>query len=202
MVAVVSLAVLLACAPATASVPAPAAQVPSAPAAPSARQVPQPLGAPVAAASAPEMVAPGGAARTGMASAERGLASFTGLWRSHSFMLTIDEHGAGDAAWRTYRWCSSAPPPCDDMRDDLITPGGRAAFVVQGAGERWADVNVVDSSDPASVPMGPARLALEGDGRLRLILESTAGAAGAVGTHAVAINLCRPGAARSTACGA
>ena len=200
MVAVVSLAVLLACAPPTASAPAPAAHMPSALAAPSTRHMPQPLGAfsaPVAAASAPEVVAPREAARTLMAPAEPALASFTGLWRSHSFMLTIDEHGVGNAAWRTYRWCSSAPPPCDDMRDDLITPGGRAAFVVQGAGERWADVDVVDSSDPALVPVGPARLALEGDGRLRLILESTAGAA-----HAVAINLCRPGAARSTACGA
>ena len=42
-------------------------------------------------------------------------------------------------------------------------------------------------------------LVLVEDGRLRLILESTAGSAGARG---LAINLCRPGAARSTACGA
>ena len=189
------LALLLACAPGTASTLRPAAQVSQAPEAP---QAPAPAVRAVAAPSAPETVAPAEAARTWTA-AEPALAAFAGRWQSHSFLLEIDAQGSGTAAWRTYRWCSGAPPPCDEMRDNLITPGGRATFVVHDAGEQWVDIGVVESSDPSSVPLGPARLVLVEDGRLRLIVEPTAGTVGARG---LAINLCRPGAARSTACGA
>ena len=200
--AAVSFALLLACVPGT--LPAPAAKAPQVPQPSQGAQASQLPVAPVPAveaARAPEVVASVETVRTGMASAEPALASFTGRWQSHSFMLDIDAQGTGAAAWRTYRWCSGAPPPCDDMRGNLITPGGRATFVVRDAGDRWADIDVAESSDPAAVPLGPARLALLEDGRLRLIVESIA-AAGGGGARGVAITLCRPGAARSTACGA
>ena len=194
------LALLLACVPRTASTLRPAAQVSQA-----LPQAPAPAVRVEAAPIAPETVTPAEAARTWTAPAEPALGSFAGRWQSHSFLLDIDAQGSGAATWRTYRWCSSAPPPCDDMRDNLITPGGRATFVVHDAGEQWVDIDVVESSDPASVPLGPARLALMEAGRLRLIVESAASTSGTVdtaGARGLAINLCRPGAVRSTACGA
>ena len=161
---------LLACAPGTASAPASAAHVPPVP--------PPPVAAPIAQTSQlPWTPDP----------------RFTGQWKSHSFTLAVDAGGTAAAAWRTYRWCSAAAPPCDDMIGSRITPGGSAALVLRHVEGSWAAADVQVTTDPSSVPLGAARLVLLPDGRLRLILEST---------YRPPVSLCRPAAARSTACGA
>lgn len=188
----VAFAALLACAPTTASAPVPAVSA-SLPAVP-----------PAAAPVAPETVAPpraavGAAASPSLLAATRPLplaadSRFIGLWQSHSFTLAVEPNGTGTAAWRTYRWCSSAAPPCDDLRASRITPGGRAALVLGNGGPTWVDAEVVETTDPASLPLGPARLVLRG-APLRLLVEPTA-------LSRLPIDLCRADAARSTVCGA
>jgi hypothetical protein len=56
--------------------------------------------------------------------------AFAGPWWHHGFGLTINDLGFGEATWRTYRWCSDFPPPCDRMDGNMIRSGGVAHLVL------------------------------------------------------------------------
>lgn len=56
--------------------------------------------------------------------------------------------------WRTFRWCGTAPPPCDQQANNLITDGGRAQGSMAPIGGDSAAGSVSASNDPAMVPKG------------------------------------------------
>jgi hypothetical protein len=71
-------------------------------------------------------------------------------WFAHSFAVTIHADGSGSALWRTYRWCSESPKPCDRMRGNEIISGGRATFTVHvPPGADYAVADVSSSTDPS-----------------------------------------------------
>src|SRR5439155_12253220 len=54
--------------------------------------------------------------------------AFTGTWYGHGRGVTIGQDGSGTASWRTYRWCTDSPPPCDYSMGNEIISGGQAEF--------------------------------------------------------------------------
>ncbi|MGI8684204.1 MAG: hypothetical protein ACR2MO_03765 [Acidimicrobiales bacterium] len=62
-----------------------------------------------------------------------GPAAFAGSWFRHGIGLDVSSTGAVDASYRTYRWCTEGPPPCDKIDDNgLITDGGHLVGDVAG----------------------------------------------------------------------
>ena len=166
-----------------------------------------PSGAPVSGAAAHVGVpAPINAPAYGLdgnvgASDTNSLDAFIGQWHAHSFVLRIEADGIASADWRTYRWCrAQATPeagqsvPCDSLHESRVQPGGHARLALGVSQADWASGQVQESTDPATLPLGPVRLQLAGH-RLRLFQ-------GSENLSRLVAELCGQGANSAGACGA
>ena len=94
-----------------------------------------------------------------LATGAAALAPFGGDWFFHGFALHIAGQ-AGTATFRTYRFCGpGVAPPCDSRDGDAIVDGGRATLGLDGVDASGAaHGTVVSSTDPSTLPVGPATL--------------------------------------------
>jgi hypothetical protein len=81
--------------------------------------------------------------------------NFAGAWHLHLFDLFIDASGSGIAQWRIYRPCATSPPPCDVDGPGGYVIGGFASFTLHATSDTEAAGEVLLTSDPEGVPMGP-----------------------------------------------
>jgi hypothetical protein len=76
---------------------------------------------------------------------------FAGSWTRHGFSLDVDASGAGTASWRTYRFCSDGPPPCDTFAGNTIVDGGQGSLAFSGVFGSSAVGGVAGSTDPSGL---------------------------------------------------
>jgi hypothetical protein len=87
-------------------------------------------------------------------------ARFAHHWQRHGLTVEIARDGSLTATWRTYRFCSEASPPCDEMQDDVITDGGRGTGVLRRVSGATATGEVTSTNDASTWPQGPLSITL------------------------------------------
>jgi hypothetical protein len=93
-------------------------------------------------------------------SASPSLSAFVGNWSRHDAVLVIRRTGDFAVQWRTYRWCSDSPPPCDTTTGDVINDGGHASGRVEPATDRIARGEIATTNNDEFLSKGPILLTL------------------------------------------
>src|SRR5919201_4154333 len=88
------------------------------------------------------------------------VSAFVGNWSRHDGVLVIQRTGDFAVRWRTYRWCSDSPPPCDSTTGDVINDGGHASGRLEPATDRIAKGEIAMTNDERLLPKGPILLTL------------------------------------------
>lgn len=85
---------------------------------------------------------------------------FTGEWNGHGRMLTVNTDGTATYSARTYQWChdTGVRPPCDAIRDGIITHGIEARLIFVRVDGRTAHGFIVWLGDPAKPGPEPVSL--------------------------------------------
>jgi len=95
------------------------------------------------------------------------VAQFAGTWYRHGVGARVAESGDIEASYRTYRWCTDEPPPCDRLNGSEIVSGGRLVGRIEPSTSRSARI-VVNSDSAGLVADGEAVFELLEDGKARL----------------------------------
>jgi hypothetical protein len=85
---------------------------------------------------------------------------FAHRWQRHGLTVEIAPDGSLTATWRTYRFCSEAPPPCDGVQDDVITDGGRGTGLLRRVSGATATGEVTSTNEASTWPRGPLSITL------------------------------------------
>lgn len=76
-------------------------------------------------------------------------------WMAHGRSIAVRADGSFEISYRTYRWCSTDPPPCDPDAGGTIGHGGRATGTFDGgAGPAWTGT-ITEAVEPEVWPPGP-----------------------------------------------
>jgi hypothetical protein len=89
------------------------------------------------------------------------LAQFSGTWEQHGGTLYVDAAGRFLIRYRTYAWCSSAPPPCDAVNRNVILMGGRSSGLLTRSVNGIATGQITQTNDSAVYGVGPVRMTLD-----------------------------------------
>lgn len=92
---------------------------------------------------------------------EVSLNAFVGDWSRHGMQLTVSDDGTAWARWRVYQWCGPAvAPPCDRIENDSLISGGQADLVFTPEAPNTAQGEILTSTDPQALDLGPVSLRL------------------------------------------
>ena len=98
------------------------------------------------------------------------LAPFTGSWIKHGFSLTVQPDGTAQASWRVYSWCGpGVAQPCDQIVNNQIIDGGTATAQFTRVTLAVAYGTVAQSTDTATLTVGPVTLSFSTAGNLQLV---------------------------------
>lgn len=89
-----------------------------------------------------------------------GFSRFAQVWQRHGLTVRVTADGRVTASWRTYHFCSEAPPPCDRFEGDDIINGGYGTAVLRHSNGSTADGEVTATDDTATWPPGPFSITL------------------------------------------
>jgi serine/threonine protein kinase len=87
-------------------------------------------------------------------SAVASFALFAGGWGGHGGGIDIKPDGTFAISLRTYRWCTEGPPPCDNIINNVITPGDIASGHLSSSSGNVATGVVTKTTDPRDTPIG------------------------------------------------
>ena len=132
------------------------------------------------------LVVAAGPVQAGAAAADVDFGPFAKGWGRHGFGLRIDPDGQARAGWRIYKWCHEDPtPPCDRLVGNEIRSGGGARLVFTRVEDTTAYGEVLETSDPETLAIGPVSFTLTMFGMAQLAQDGSEG-----------IDLCGPDFAR------
>jgi hypothetical protein len=86
-----------------------------------------------------------------------------GIWEGHGRTLSVDDDGAFEIDYRTYRDCDSGDPePCDHVEGNQLFAGGKAAGHLSSGSGPWLGT-ITDSNDETVFPLGVVTITKDPD---------------------------------------